>query len=187
MKNFSLFSKLLLSCIVMGSAQAQFIGGLTVNPQTVKVGEPVTVTATVDVVNNNYCGFIVFFGDGRSVESVSDVSKTGPFIFTHAYDKAGEYKLSMGGRHVQSHPNCAGADKFATVTVTGKSRATASAKTDGLCPSGWRLMAKSHNSKTGAFTCLAQPGTALPNPQPQCRGDLTYFENAKKGQFGCRP
>jgi hypothetical protein len=72
------------------NAHAQIIGGITVTPQVVKLGEAVTVTATVDVGSSNYCGFIVFYGDGTSAGSFSDYTKPGPFVTTHTYAKPGE-------------------------------------------------------------------------------------------------
>jgi hypothetical protein len=182
------------------TAHAQLIGSVTVSPAAVKVGEPVTVTAKVDVVSGNYCGFAVFYGDGKSADGYSDVSRAGPMVTTHVYDKPGTYTISMGGRNVESHPNCGGGDKFATVTVMEGAKAAAPAAVmpakpasttsaipaAGVCAAPWKLSGKV-NAKTGAYTCVAKPKTALPDPKPMCPGDLTYFENAKKGQFGCRP
>ena len=168
------------------------IGSVSVSPSTVKAGEPVTVTANVDVVSGNFCGFAVFYGDGKNVESYSDIKKPTPFVSTHVYEKPGTYTISMGGRHVESHPNCGGGDKFATVTVTegakpAKAAAAAAQPTaTSVCSAPWKISGK-FNAKTGAYTCTAKPGTALPEPQPVCSGDLTYFANAKKGQFGCKP
>lgn len=177
------------------TAHAQLIGGVTVSPATVKVGEPVTVTAKVDVVSGNYCGFAVFYGDGKSADGYSDVSHPGPMVTTHVYEKPGTYTLSMGGRNVESHPNCGGGDKFATLTVTEGAKAApaapaakpamTAAPATGVCMAPWKLSGKV-NAKTGAYTCMAKAKTALPDPKPMCPGDLTYFENAKKGQFGCR-
>lgn len=174
------------------AAQAQLIGGVAASPSTAKAGEPVTVTAHVDVMSGNYCGFAVFYGDGKNIESYSDVKKPTPFVTTHVYEKPGTYTISMGGRHVESHPNCGGADKTTTVTITeGAKPAMASvaptkATAATVCLAPWKLAAKSFNAKTGAYTCGAKAGTALPDPKPVCPGDLTYFENAKKGQFGCK-
>lgn len=184
-----LFSSLALSAALLPGVQAQVIGGVSASPQPAKTGEPVTVTATVDVVNANYCGFIVFFGDGTSVESVSDSNTPAPFVTTHTYTKPGEYTISMGGRHVQSHPNCGGGDKTTVVKVEGAAKAGATAKSAAasVCADKWKLVSKSFNAKTGAFACSAKPGSALPQTKPVCVGDLTYFENAKKGQYGCRP
>jgi hypothetical protein len=199
MKLKSLITAVSLAGLFVASAQAQFIGGLAVNPQTAKAGEPVTVTATIDVTSSNFCGFIVFFGDGTSVEGVSDAKTTPPYNFAHTYAKAGQYTLSMGGRHVQSHPNCTGTDKMATVTITEAPKPIVSAPAApapaakpvvvtaaNVCPENWKVVPKSFNAKSGAFSCSAKPGTALPAAKAICPGDLTYFENAKKGQFGCR-
>jgi hypothetical protein len=176
------------------TAHAQLIGSVTASPTTVKVGEPVTVTANVDVVSGNYCGFSVFYGDGKNADGYSDPGHPTPMVTTHAYAKPGTYSISMGGRNVESHPNCGGGDKFATVTVTEGAKAAAPiavlpakpAVAASLCAAPWKLSGKV-NAKTAAYTCVAKAKTALPDPRPACPGDLTYFENAKKGQFGCRP
>ena len=190
-KTFTTLLRLLALGTLAAHAQAQIIGGITATPQVIKVGEAVTVTATVDVGTSNYCGFIVFYGDGASAESFSDYSKPGPFVTTHTYTKAGEYTLSLGGRHVQSRPNCGGPDKFATVKVEGAnvpSPAPAAKPTAAsVCPAKWKLVSKSFNAKTGAFACSAKPGTPAPEVKTVCAGELTYYENLKKGQLGCRP
>jgi hypothetical protein len=197
MRLITCFSAACLAAGFAATAHAQLIGSVAVSPATVKAGEPVTVTANIDVVSGNYCGFVVFYGDGKSADGYSDVNHPTPFVTTHIYEKPGTYTLSMGGRNVESHPNCGGGDKFATVTVTegvkaaapvatavspGKSAMPAAA---GVCAAPWKLSGKV-NAKTGAYTCVAKAKTVLPDPKPVCPGDLTYFENAKKGQFGCR-
>ena len=203
MKLNTLFKVLSLSAVMVAGAQAQMLGGLTVSPATAKVGEPVTVTANIDVISANYCGFIVFFGDNTSVDGVVDIGKPPPFVTTHTYAKAGQYTLNLGGRSVQSHPNCGGADKSATVTIVDAPKPVATAPTVApappmtaakaaaptaatVCAGKWKLVPKSFVKKTGAYSCSAKPGTDLPSEKAVCPGDLTYFENAKKGQFGCR-
>ena len=191
MRQISWISAAVLAAGFGLSAHAQLVGSVTATPATVKVGEPVTVTANVDVVSGNYCGFIVFYGDGRSVDGFSDISHPTPSVTTHVYDKPGTYSLSMGGRNVESHPNCGGGDKFATVTVTGTAnpQATLPEKMPvaaSICPAPWKLSGKV-NAKTGAYGCVAKAKTALPDPKPQCSGDLSYYENVKKGQYGCKP
>lgn len=180
-----------LVVLLAQGAQAQVLGTISVSPQTARAGDPVTVTATIDVLNSNYCGFVVSYGDGTSVDGVSDTGKTSPFVFSHTYAKAGNYSVTLGGRNVQSHPNCGGGEKAAPLTVTEVAKVAVAAKVAApaaaVCPDKWKLVTKSANKKTGAFTCSAKPGTALPSPNPTCPGDLTYFENAKKGQLGCRP
>lgn len=193
-----------LSCVAaatlaaagVSTAHAQLIGAVSASPTTVKVGEPVTVTANVDVMSGNYCGFAVFYGDGANVESYSDTNKPTPFVSTHVYNKPGTYTISMGGRHVESHPNCGGPDKFATVTVTEAAKpaaapvaaapaAMAKPAPTSPCAAPWKLSGKV-NAKTGAYTCVAKAKTALPEPRPVCQGNLGYFENVSKGQFGCK-
>ncbi len=180
------------------TAHAQLIGSVTASPATVKVGEPVTVTANVDVVSGNYCGFSVFYGDGKNADGYSDVSHPTPMVTTHVYAKPGTFTISMGGRSVESHPNCGGGDKFATVTVIEAAKPVAAAAVPAavanpvaagmatLCVAPWKLLGK-FNVKTGAYTCVAKAKTPLPDHKQMCQGDLTYFENAKKGQFGCKP
>ena len=191
MKFKSLLIATALAVIAAASAQAQMLGGISVSPATVKAGQPVTVTATIDVIQGNYCGYAVFYGDGAVKDGVSDVSNVGPFVSTHTYAKAGTYTVSMGGRHVQSHPNCGGADKSTTVVVTEGDKPMAAKAAmpvaASVCPDKWKLVPKSSNAKTGAFACSAKPGTALPETKPVCKGELTYYENGKKGQLGCRP
>lgn len=171
-----------------GVAQAQVLGTITTSSANVKVGEPVTITANIDVLNANYCGFVVGFGDGSSKDAVSDASSAVPLVLTRAYDKPGTYHVTLGGRNVQNHPNCGGAERAVDVVVTGAAKAVtpAAMKPSDVCTPGWKLSGKL-NTKTGAFTCAAKTGTAFPAAKPSCRGDLSYFENAKKGQYGCKP
>jgi len=153
------------------------------------VGEPVTITANIDVINANYCGFVVGFGDGSFKDAVSDVSTPVPLVVTRTYDKPGSYHVTLGGKNVQNHPNCGGPERAVDITVTGAAKAAAPAapaKPGDVCEKPWKLSGK-FNAKTGAFTCAAKPGTALPAAKPACSGDLSYFENTKKGQFGCKP
>ena len=170
-----------------GAAQAQVLGAITASSSHIKVGEPVTITANVDVVGGNYCGFVVGFGDGAFKDAVSDVSHATPLVLSHSYAKPGSYHVTLGGKNVESHPNCGGQERAVDITVTGgTAKASAPAQPGAVCASGWKLLGKP-NRKTGAFTCAAKPGTALPEAKPSCQGDLSYFENAKKGQYGCKP
>ncbi|APW44358.1 PKD domain-containing protein [Rhodoferax saidenbachensis] len=174
--------------ILVASAQAQVLGAITANPMTAKVGDPVTISANIDVLNANYCGFVVGFGDGSGKDGVSDVNNPVPLVLTHTYDKPGTYHVTLGGRNVQNHPNCGGQERAVDITVTGpalSAKPTALKPAD-VCGTGWKLSGKL-NTKTGTFTCAAKAGTAFPADKPVCRGDLSYFENVKKGQYGCKP
>lgn len=180
------FAAVAAGLLLAGAAQAQMLGAITASSTTVKVGEPVTITANIDVLNANYCGFVVGFGDGTFKDAVSDVSNAVPVVITRTYDKPGAYHVTLGGKNVQNHPNCGGSERALDITVTGPAKAAAPAKPGDVCEKPWKLSGK-FNAKTGAFTCAAKPGTALPAAKPECKGDLSYFENTKKGQFGCKP
>lgn len=192
MTSRTLASALLAAGLLLtGAAQAQVLGAITASSTTVKVGEPVTITANIDVINANYCGFVVGFGDGTFKDAVSDVSTPVPLVITRTYDKPGSYHVTLGGKNVQNRPNCGGAERAVDITVTGAAKAAApvapaAMKAADVCEKPWKLSGKL-NAKTGAFTCAAKPGTALPATKPVCSGDLSYFENMKKGQFGCKP
>lgn len=179
-------------CLAAGffalSAVAQVLGTISASPMSAKVGEPVTVTANIDVINGNYCGFVVGFGDGTFKDGVSDVSNATPLVLTHTYAKAGAYHVTLGGKNVQSHPNCGGPERAVDITVTGAAVATKpmAMKPGDVCAKGWKLSGKL-NAKTGTFTCTSKAGTALPEEKPACKGDLSYFENVKKRQYGCKP
>lgn len=188
MKTRMQFATVLAASLLATAAQAQVLGTITASSTSVKVGEPVTVTATIDVISGNYCGFVVDFGDSTFKDAVSDVSNPTPLVLTHTYSKAGSYHVTLGGKNVQNHPNCSGQEKAVDISVAGP---VAPAKPVPLkpaevCAKGWKLSGKL-NAKTGTFTCAAKAGTAFPAEKPVCKGDLSYFENVKKGQYGCKP
>jgi hypothetical protein len=176
--------------LIAGVTHAQVLGTITATSTNVKVGEPVTITANIDVLKANYCGFVVDFGDGTFKDAVSDVSNAVPLVVTRTFDKPGTYHVTLGGKNVQNHPNCGGPERAVDISVTGSPKAPApapaAAKPGDVCEKPWKLSGK-FNVKTGAFTCAAKPGTALPASKPACSGDLSYFENLKKGQYGCKP
>jgi hypothetical protein len=171
-----------------GAAHSQVLGTISASPMAAKVGEPVTVTANIDVVGGNYCGFVVGFGDGTFKDAVSDVSNPTPLVLTHTYAKPGSYHVTLGGKNVQSHPNCGGPERAVDITVTGPVAPAKpmEMKAADVCAKGWTLSGRL-NAKTGAFTCTSKAGTALPAEKPVCKGDLSYFENVKKRQYGCKP
>jgi hypothetical protein len=191
MKFKFMLAALAITSTLAVTAQAQVLGTITATPAAVKVGEPVTITANIDVISANYCGYVVGFGDGATKDGVSDVSNATPMVVTHSYTKAGTYHVTLGGRNVQNHPNCGGGEKAVDITVADSGKPAAAAKPVAMkaadvCAAGWKLSGKL-NAKTGAFTCTAKAGTALPATKAECKGDLTSFENAKKGQYGCKP
>lgn len=176
----------LLALGLSATVQAQVLDTITASPMSAKVGEPVTITANIGVLNANYCGFVVGFGDGSFKDGVSDASTPVPLVLTKTYDKPGSYHITLGGKNVQNHPNCGGAERAVDITVIGSAKAAPGKPVPAACAAPWKMKGKA-NAKTGAFTCAAKPGTAMPAAKPECQGDLSYFENAKKGQYGCKP
>ena len=179
------------SLLLAGAAHAQVLGTITASSTNVKVGELVTITANIDVINANYCGFVVGFGDGTFKDAVSDVNTPVPLVITRTFDKPGSYHVTLGGKNVQNHPNCGGQERAVDIVVTGVAKAAApvaqaAMKAADVCEKPWKLSGKL-NAKTGTFTCAAKAGTAFPAMKPVCSGDLSYFENSKKGQYGCKP
>ena len=172
--------------------QAQKLTGLVVTPAKAEVGHPVKTTTSFDLVNDNInCKVRVHFGDGATNDFQINQAKDVPLVLEHTYAKPGSYKLRVEGK---GGSKCLGEDQHATLEVVAKAAlvkpappAKASAAAAALvCPTDWKLTKAGVAKKTGAFTCTAKAGTAIPEPKVVCPGELTYFDNAKKGQLGCR-
>lgn len=172
---------------------AQTLMDLKIEPSQAVTGQ--TVTATIGLSDGGNCGVRFYWGDGQTVDVKINDKTVLPVRLTHVYEKPGEFRAMAEGKKVTTHLKCLGANLTRTVTVSAPApapvavapTAAAPAKSAGPCPDGWALVPKSQNKKTGAFSCSAKPGTALPVAKPACPGDLTYFENGKKGQLGCKP
>jgi hypothetical protein len=182
--------------VVATTAGAQTLAGVTAEPANAKVGEPVTITATFDDASNPNCNARVHFGDGASHDFKINQAKDVPLVTRRTYAKPGMYTVRIEGKTALPTLKCVGKTKSATVKVAAVSAAAlptavsaAAAPGSGApeCPRGWALDAKSVNAKTGAFTCIAKAGTALPMTHADCPGTLTYFENKTRAQLGCRP
>jgi hypothetical protein len=130
----------------------------------------------------------VHFGDGATNDFQVNQAKDVPLVLEHTYAKPGSYKLRVEGK---GGSKCLGEDQHASLEVVAKAAVAkpASGKAPeaaSVCPAGWALTKAGVAKKTGAFTCTAKAGTAIPEPKVTCPGELTYFDNAKKGQLGCR-
>lgn len=183
---------LALACVAVTlPASAQLLSSLSAEPAQVKVGEPVKFTLNVDVLGGTNCGVHMHWGDGQSQTFKINQAKDVPLVSSHTFAKPGTYKVVAEGKRVEATPKCGGKNQEITVTVAsatpvattpaGKPAAAA------VCPDGWALAKPGVNKKTGAYTCTAKVGTALPAARATCPGELSYFENAKKGQLGCKP
>jgi PKD domain len=168
-------------------AAAQTLQSVKAEPASAKPGEPVTITAAFDISNGLNCNVRFHFGDGASQDQKVNQEKDANLSVQHSYAKPGSYTVKVQPRIAMPAFKCLGKDQTAVVTVAAPAAAPAAAGPAApSCPAGWALQAKSVNKKTGAYTCAAKAGTAAPAARPACPGSLTYFENTKKGQLGCR-
>jgi hypothetical protein len=170
-----------LLVLIGTSAVAQTIASIKVEPASPKAGEPVQVTVTFDNADNPNCNVRLHFGDGTNRDHKVNQAKDVPLVRSHTYAKAGQYTVKAEGKTALPMLKCLGANQTALVKVVA-----AAAQAPG-CPAGWKLDARSVNKKTGAYTCAAKPGTAMPAARPDCPAPLSSFENKTRGQFGCRP
>ncbi len=180
----------LAMALLSSSALAQSLSGIKLEPLVAKVGQPVTITGLFDGAGNPNCNLRVEFGDGKQENFKINQEKDVPLVTTHSYAKAGEYKVMIAPRTALPMIKCKGADQTAMLKVEALAPAAAAAAPKAAapnCPEGWKLNAKSVNKKSGAFTCTAKAGTALPSAKLACAAPLGYFENKSKGQLGCRP
>ena len=182
MKRSSLVFVVLLAVLGLPAA-AQTITNVTVEPASAKVGEPVKITVNFDKADNVGCNVRLFFGDGGKQDNKINQSKDVPKVVTHTYTKAGEYRVKAEGKTALPLPKCSGDTQSAMVTVAAAAPMVAAGPS---CPEGWKLSAKSVSKKSGAYTCTAKAGTALPTAKTECPAPLGYFENKSKGQLGCR-
>lgn len=172
------------------SVQAQKITALQVEPAQAEVGQTVKVITSLDVGNGTVnCRVRVHFGDGQSNDFQINQAKDVPLVLAHAYAKPGKYALRVEGKGASK---CMGEDQHTTLDIVAKPVAAkkpttaASAAAASVCPTGWKLTKAGVSKKTGAFMCTAKAKTPIPEPKVVCPGELTYFENVKKGQLGCR-
>jgi PKD domain len=181
----------MLSALTSLPAMAQRLESINVDPAAAAVGQPVTLTAQFDISKGLNCNVRIRFGDGKQDDFSVNQTKDATMTMKHVYDKPGNYNVDVEPRRKLPLPGCLGDQLHAKVVVAAPvvAAASAPAKSAGTspCPSGWKLVAKSQNKKTGAFQCSAKPGSAAPATKPECPGQLNYVENLKKGQLGCRP
>jgi hypothetical protein len=203
------------SALLAVSLQAQTLSGLKIEPALPKVGEAVKITLEFSNIETPNCGMRIAFGDGDGTEAKINQTKDVPnYVLSRTYAKPGSYTVIAEPKRSGSSLKCAGKNISKVVTVaalpvpvpapaptptvavvvpaapTPAASAPVAkaevAKPASLCPEGWTLVKPGQNAKTKAFTCTAKAGTKIPEPKLSCPGDLTYFDNSKKGQMGCR-
>jgi hypothetical protein len=200
MKVHHILAALIAVCATAVSAQT--LTGVKVDNAALTVGGTVKATAEIDVKDNVInCGMRINWGDGTFAENKINQAQDVPMVATHQYAKPGKYEVMAEGHRVGSLLKCAGKNQITVVTVTAPAVAAAApaaapaaaaavpvakAAAASTCPAGWKLAKPGVSKKNKSFTCTAKPNTKLPDDKVACPGDLTYFENAKKGQLGCR-
>jgi hypothetical protein len=189
MTSTTILSALVASLTLLASmgAQAQTIESVKAEPARAAVGQPVKLTTQFVVDKSINCKVRVHFGDGNTTDFMVNQTKDVPLVLEHSYTKAGKYTARVEGRGAA---RCMGDAINVDVEVQNKVAVAAASATplvtNVACPAGWRLTKAGVNKKTGAFTCSAKAQTPVADPRITCPGDLTYFENVKKGQLGCR-
>lgn len=186
----------LAASLIAGVAGAQTLTGIKVEPAQAQVGQPVNVTLSLEYKGSPNCGIKVRWGDGAVTEKKLNSEGEIPFKTSHAYAKAGDYSIVADPGKVGGSFGCVGKNLTAVVKVAAPppppapaaaaSGAKPVAAAGPACPDGWKLDPKSVNKKSGAYVCTAKAGTPLPEKRPACPGDLSYFENSRRGQLGCR-
>ena len=181
--------------LVATGVSAQTLKSIKLDAAQVQVGQTVTATVGLESSNAPNCGLRVRWGDGAVTERKINEAKEMPFITTHVYTKAGDFNVVADPGKVGGSLGCVGKNASAMVKVVAPppppapaaSVAKAAAPAGPSCPDGWKLDPKSVVKKTSAYACTAKAGTATPDKKPACPGDLTYYENSKKGVLGCKP
>jgi hypothetical protein len=182
----------LVLAMATGAVMAQKLVDVKVDVAQAQVGQTVTATVGLEATDRPNCGLRVRWGDGAVTERRINDAKSFPVVATHAYAKAGDYTVVADPGRVGGSLGCVGKKASTAVKVVAPpppvaAAPAAKAPAGPACPDGWMLNTKSVVKKTGAYTCTAKAGTALPEKKPACPGDLTYFENGKKGMLGCKP
>jgi hypothetical protein len=190
--------------LVAAGVSAQTLKDIKLDQSQVLVGQNVTATIDLEVKDNNVnCGMRVKWGDGSSTDIRLDDKNSIPNKVVHTYAKPGDYTVAVDSHKVKASLGCLGKDVTAKVKVSAPpppppppapvaaapvaAASVAKVVAGPSCPEGWKLDPKSVVKKTGAYGCTAKAGTAAPEKKPVCPGDLTYYENSKKGMLGCKP
>jgi hypothetical protein len=184
------------------TVSAQTLSGVKLEPKQAKVGESVKLTADLEVKDGiTNCGLLFNWGDGTTSYEKVNQAQDAPRIGNHVYAKPGTYTVAVEPTKAGSSLKCGGKDIKTTIVIAAAAApapvaaapaaatpaaATPMAKAGDVCPAGWKLAKPGVSKKTKSYTCTAKANTPLPEAKVACPGDLTYFENMKKGQLGCR-
>ena len=160
--NKTLLSALALAaCCIAGTASAQKLVGVTVEPATAQVGQTVTAAIDLEVTDTAYCGVRFYWGDGQRDDIKIEDKAALPYRLSHTYAKPGQYRLMAEGKSVTGRMMCTGKNVYATLNVVAAAPAP---RADG----GAAAARKAGNSKPPASTKKPVPTPAPPPPAPRC-------------------
>ena len=126
--------------LATGTVSAQMLSSASLDRGTIKAGEKVTLTAQLDVLNGTNCGLRVHWGDGAQQDFKINQAKDVPLVASHAYAKAGSYKVKVEPKtQGMTTMKCGGKNQEAALTVTAaapaaKAKASAAAKPKAKAP-----------------------------------------------------
>lgn len=111
----------LLLAGLSAAAPAQILTSLVAEPATVRVGQPVDITADFDVKSGVNCGIRLRYSDG-SAERYYKLNQNGdvPLVVTRTFDKPGKVTIFAEPRTKLPVFKCGGKDLTAVVEVLPK-------------------------------------------------------------------
>lgn len=201
------FISCVLALAAAATAQAQTLTELKLQTPRIQAGQSAQATVNFDLENGvTLCGMRINWGDGTKQDFKINQAKDAPLVASHRYSEPGLYELMAEPKTQFPLLKCRGSNQHATLVVAPATPAVApgvpvaaakppepappavpaKAAKSSPCTAGAQLAAGGVNSKTGAYTCTAQPGAAIPTARSECPGELSYFANVKKRQWGCR-
>lgn len=193
--------RILAAAVAIGlpfAASAQFVSSVKVEPAQIKTGESAKITVGFDVAGGINCGLRMHYGDGTTQDFKINQKKDVPLVTERVFAKGGDFEIRAEGKTMGLLAKCGGNTQSTMLKVAAPAvaaapapapapKAAAKSAAGPQCPENWKLDSKSVSKKTGAYTCAAAAGTKPPAGKLECPGDLSYYENAKKGRMGCRP
>jgi len=179
------------------TALAQTLNNVTVEPAQIQAGGSTTITVNFEPQDNINCGLRLHFGDGTTQDYKINQKRDLALKVPRAYSRPGTYQVMAEPKTVGLLLKCGGKNQGAVLKVAAPAQAAAPAESKAAarvrsaeaspCPEGWTLDRRSAKKKDGSFTCKAPTAGTKPPARITCPGDLTYFENVRKGVMGCRP
>jgi hypothetical protein len=189
------------SLLLAGTASAQTLTSLRLEPGTATVGQEIRITAQLEVAEKAgiNCGLRIVYGDGKSVDLRITKDSDMPAVVRYTFTRPGTFTVSAEPKIVGIALPCSGKTQKQVITVTEAKPAQPYPATPAAppavplpdattCPWGWNLNRASINPRTGAFVCNGTADSVAPTEKLQCAAPLAYFEQltGANRQIGCR-